>query len=88
MKYFLTALMLIGSAYAQQKHDIAIIVTHLPFKTAMVNAPDHSFNIAAKDDSLQFFTTSPKADKYHNLIVLHIRVKDSITIITGDSTPT
>lgn len=86
-KILLVILLIPGFILAQNKHDNAIVIAHLPFKAAISGCMDQGFSIATKDDSLQYFTTLPKADKHRNLIILHIRIKDSVTIITGDLNP-
>lgn len=86
-QFIITGLMVIlaiASTYAQTKHDNVIVANYLTYKEAMLKCLDMGYNIAVKDDDLQYFSTTPRADKHHNEVVYHVRIKDSIAVITGD----
>jgi hypothetical protein len=88
MKSFLASLAVVvllpTITFPQQKHDNAVVVSHLTFKESMLICMNAGYTIATKDDSLQFFSTTSRADKHYHEIVYHVRIKDSVAIITGD----
>jgi hypothetical protein len=88
MKSFLVALAVVvflpAITFSQQKHENAIVVSHLSFREAMMTCMNSGYTIAVKDDSLKFFSTTLRANKHGDEIVLHLRIKDSVAVITGD----